>query len=89
MNNCIYCQCLECGNEFSIGVPDLLEEDQESIIGEFVWCGVCDSHCYECYWGMFAAGSSSDKIADVLRIWSDWANSYRTSQVDSARERRR
>ena len=82
MNNCICCECLDCGNEFALPVPDLLEEEPDAIIGEMVWCGICDSHRYECSWGMFDAGCSSDKIAQVLRIWNDWASSYGTSQVD-------
>ena len=86
MNNCIFCQCLECGNVFSIPVPDLLEADENSIVGEIFWCGICDSHSYECSWGMFAAGSSADKIADVLCIWVDWANSYRTNRPSISAE---
>ena len=86
MNNRIFCQCLECGNDFSVPVPDLLPEDQNAIIGEIVWCGICDSHSYHCSWGMFAAGSSSDKIADVLRTWTDWANSHRTSRPSISAE---
>lgn len=82
MNNCIWCHCLECGNEFSIPVPDLLEAESDTIVGRMVWCGVCDSHSYECSWGMFAAGSSPDTVAHVLRSWNDWANGYRTSRVD-------
>ena len=78
MNNTIYCDCLECGNEFWIGVPDLLDESEDAVIGDIVWCGVCDSHRYECSWGLFFAGDSTNTIRDVLGIWTDWANSYRT-----------
>ena len=78
MNNTIYCDCLDCGNEFWIGVPDLLDESEDAVIGDIVWCGVCDSHRYECSWGLFFAGDSTNAIRDVLGIWTDWANSYRT-----------
>lgn len=87
MNNCIFCECVDCGNVFSIPVPDLLEVHENEIIGELVWCGVCDSHSYECSWGMFAAGTSLDKVSSVLRIWIDWATSYRTSRTSISAER--
>ena len=80
MNNIICCECLDCGNEFIIGVSELLEADQEAFIGESVWCGVGDSHRYDCYWGLFVAGHSSNTIADVLRIWAEWADSHRRSR---------
>ena len=73
MNNCICCECLECGNEFILPVPDLLEEDPTAIIGDTFWCGACDSHSYTCAWGLFPAGLSTDGIEDVLRIWNEWA----------------
>lgn len=77
MNNTIFCQCLECGNEFDLPVPNLLDENPDDVIGELFWCGTCDSHNYDCFWGLFAAGHSSDKLGEVLRIWCDWASSYR------------
>lgn len=77
MNNCLVCECLHCGRRFVIGVPDLLDVDGSEIIGDLVWCGYCDEHRYECYWGAFHAGNSSDKVDDVLRIWKRWADGYR------------
>ena len=77
MNNVICCQCLDCGNEFIAGVPELLEvDDQSEPIGELVWCGLCDSHDYECYWGVFSAGHSRDKVEDVIRLWREWSESH-------------
>lgn len=76
MNNCIWCHCVQCGNEFHLPVPNLLDDEDNATIGDMYWCGVCDSHDYECFWGMFAAGTSTDKIGDVLRIWTEWASSY-------------
>ena len=73
MNNCICCECVDCGNEFVLPIPDLLEEDADAIIGELYWCGECDGHSYECAWGFFPAGHSTDRIVDVLRIWEEWA----------------
>ena len=81
MNNTIGCECLDCGNEFTIGVPDLLDEDQNTVIGEIVWCGVCDSHRYYCYWGLFPAGLSTERIKDVLQLWREWAESYGHERV--------
>ena len=89
MNNRIYCQCIDCGNEFSVPVHSLLDEDQATSIGELVWCGNCDSHRYECSWGIFPAGSSSDTVADVLRLWSNWAKSHRASQACALRDKLR
>ena len=74
MNNCFFCECLDCGNEFVLPVPNLLEEDPDVIIGEMFWCGACDSHRYECAWCLFPAGLSTDRIRDVLRIWEEWAS---------------
>ena len=79
MNNTIFCQCLDCENEFTVGVPDLLDEDQDAVIGDIVWCGVCDGHRYECFWGMFFAGNSTDTIRHVLTVWIEWANSHRST----------
>ncbi len=73
MNNCICCECLDCGNEFILPVPDLLDEDPTGIIGDAFWCGACDGHQYECAWGMFHAGHSANTIGDVLRVWQEWA----------------
>ena len=73
MNTSIWCECLDCGNEFALPVPDLLEEDADAIIGDMFWCGACDGHRYVCAWGLFPAGPSTDRIRDVLRIWEEWA----------------
>jgi hypothetical protein len=64
-------------------VPDLLDADQEVIIGETVWCGICDGRRYQCHWGALLAGDSADTIRDVLRIWREWADSYRRSFVNA------
>lgn len=76
MNNCFVCECLSCGSSFVIGVPDLLDVDGSEIIGDLVWCGCCDEHSYDCYWGVFYAGKSTDEVRDVLRIWREWAEGY-------------
>ena len=86
MNNCIFCECLNCGNVFPIAVPDLVELEENDVIGEMVWCGVCDSHDYECSWGVFTAGTSSDKVSEVLRIWTEWAASYRSNRASNTPE---
>ena len=72
VNNYFWCECLDCGNEFALPVSNLLEVDSDVIIGDQFWCGVCDGHRYECTWGMFPAGLSTDRIEDVLRIWREW-----------------
>ena len=78
MNNVICCQCLDCANEFTVGVPDLLDQDQDAVIGDIVWCGVCDGHHYECFWGIVSAGDSADPIRQVLAVWTEWANGHCT-----------
>lgn len=78
MNNCICCDCLDCGNEFVLPVPELLEEEPDAIIGEMFWCGACEGDSYECAWGLFQAGASTDRIGDVLRIWKEWAGNQGT-----------
>jgi hypothetical protein len=83
MNNIISCECLDCGNQFVIGVPDLLDVDQDAVIGDIAWCGTCDGHRYQCHWGLFVAGDSSDTIRNVLSIWRDWADSYRRSCINA------
>lgn len=80
MNNCFCCECLDCGNEFVLSVPDLLEEDADAIIGDMFWCGACDGHSYECAWGLFPAGVSTDRIGDVLHIWEEWTGNQGTKR---------
>ena len=76
MNNVISCVCHNCGNEFAIGIPDLLPQNQSARIGDLLWCGSCGGDDYDCYWGMFLAGTSSDSVSSVVRIWTEWAKPY-------------
>ena len=77
MNNLLCCQCLDCGNHFVIGLPELVEQSEpQAVIGDVVWCGFCDSHSYTCHWGLFATGDSTDSIKDVTQMWREWTHSY-------------
>lgn len=82
MNNYICCKCLECDNEFLIYARDLLNEHQESIVGDAVWCGACDKKNYECYWGVFYVGASDENIGHILRYWRKWTASYGIARSD-------
>ena len=83
MNNTFSFLCLDCSNEFYVGVPDLLESQQQVVIGDLFWCGRCKGHRYECYWGLFYAGSSADTVGDILKIWKNWASSYGANRTST------